>query len=59
MKKKAGMIAVVLLYAAAAVLIAYLVMISGNYPAGTDTMGYLYKGNMLYETVRKGDSTQK
>lgn len=55
MKKKAGMIAVVLLYAAAAVLIAYLVMISGNYPAGTDTMGYLYKGNMLYDAIGKGD----
>ena len=55
MKKKAGMIAVVLLYAAAAVLIAYLVMISGNYPAGTDTMGYLYKGTMLYDAIGKGD----
>ena len=55
MKKKAGMIAVILLYAAAAVIIAYLIMISGNYPAGTDTMGYLYKGNMLYDAIRKGN----
>ena len=55
MKKKAGMIAVILLYAAAAVLIAYLVMISGNYPAGMDTLGYLYKGNMLYDAIGKGD----
>lgn len=55
MKKKAGMIAVILLYAAAAVLITYLIMTSGNYPAGTDTAGYLYKGNMLYDAIRKGD----
>ena len=55
MKKKAGMIAVILIYAAVAVIIAYLVILSGNYPTGTDTLGYLYKGNMLYDAMGKGD----
>lgn len=55
MKKKAGMIAVILIYAAVAVIIAYLIILSGNYPTGTDTLGYLYKGNMLYDAMGKGD----
>lgn len=44
-----------LVYAATAVGTAWLVANNGNYPAGSDTMCHLYKGDLLYNAVLQGD----
>lgn len=58
MRKKAGRVAVVVavavFFAAVAVGIAYLLKVGGRYPAGTDTMCHVYKGNVLYQSIKGG-----
>lgn len=59
MKNKAGRVTVVLaivaLFAAVAVGIAYLLELGGMYPAGADTMCHVYKGNVLYHSIKEGN----
>lgn len=43
--------AIVLLYAVAAFCVAFLVSRSGTYPAGADTMFYIYRGDFLYRSI--------
>ena len=45
----------VAVYAAAAVAVVWFVSNSGTYPAGSDTMCHLYKGDMLYNAILQGD----
>lgn len=42
-------------YAAIALLIMYLVSHSGLYPSGSDTMYHIYRGELLYESIGKGN----
>lgn len=42
---------IVLLYAMAALLVAFLVSRSGVYPNGADTMFYVHRGDFLYKSV--------
>lgn len=53
--KAAVVIGVILLYAAAAIGIIYLVKLGGEYPAGKDTMGHVYKGTVLYNNMKHGN----
>ena len=39
----------------AALLTLAIVNRSGNYPWGSDTYGHLFKGNILYDTIKAGD----
>ncbi|MDE6852566.1 MAG: hypothetical protein K2J67_08755 [Lachnospiraceae bacterium] len=55
MKKKLWILAMVLLYAAIAAGIAWMIHMGGRYPAGTDTMSHVYKGNLLYHSIREGN----
>jgi len=52
MAKKIGLCLMVLLYAGIGVAVSYLVSISGIYPAGSDTMFYVYRGDFLYRSIR-------
>ena len=45
----------VAVYAAAAFGVVWFVSNSGTYPAGSDTMCHLYKGDMLYNAILQGD----
>ncbi len=55
MKRKVGVAVTLLLYAVIAVLIALVVHEGGNYPAGVDTMCHVYKGDVLYHSILKGN----
>lgn len=55
MKKKIGILIAVLLYVVLAAAIAFAVYLDGNYPAGTDTMCHVYKGNVLYHCILEGN----
>ena len=55
MKRKIGIAAAVLLYAAAAVLVAVIVYLGGDYPSGSDTMCHIYKGDVLYHSIAGGN----
>ena len=44
-----------ILYAIAAYGVAKLVQNSGIYPSGMDTLCHIYKGDMLYRSICKGD----
>lgn len=55
MKKKAGITITILVYAFLAVMIAFLIYVGGNYPTGADTMCHIYKGDVLYHSIRQGN----
>ena len=55
MKKKAGITITILVYAFFAVMIAFLIYVGGNYPTGADTMCHIYKGDVLYHSIRQGN----
>lgn len=55
MKKKLWILAMVLLYAVIAAGIAWMIHMGGRYPAGTDTMCHVYKGDLLYHSIREGN----
>lgn len=42
-------------YALLSFVVAKLVQNSGIYPSGVDTLGHIYKGDMLYKAIGKGD----
>ena len=44
-----------LVYIALALLTVYSVLRSGIYPSGVDTLCHIYKGDMLYEAIGRGD----
>lgn len=44
-----------LVVGAVAAAVMYFVLNSGSYPAGTDTMYHLYKGDLLYKEILKGN----
>ena len=44
-----------ILYALLSFVVAKLVQNSGIYPSGVDTLGHIYKGDMLYKAVGNGD----
>lgn len=46
---------IAVLYAAVAVAASYLLFRSGHYPSGSDAMTDLYKGDLLYHSIGKGD----
>ena len=54
MKKKFGVLAMVVIYASIAFLIAYSIFSGGRYPTGSDTMCHLYKGEQLLNSLREG-----
>ena len=54
-KRKIGIAAAVLLYAAAAVLVAVIVYLGGDYPSGSDAMCHIYKGDVLYHSIAGGN----
>ena len=45
----------IMLYLMAAIAIAYVIRIGGNYPTGVDTMCHVYKGDVLYHAIRQGN----
>lgn len=59
MKKKVGqallIAAFLLLYAAAAFAVAYVVYLGGDFPQGQDTMFHIYRGDFLLREVEKGN----
>ncbi len=55
MKKQAGIKMTIMLYLMAAIAIAYVIRIGGNYPTGVDTMCHVYKGDVLYHAIRQGN----
>lgn len=44
-----------IVYILAAIGICYALSVSGNYPSGTDTFCHIYKGNVLYDQISKGN----
>ena len=59
MAKKTGReiayILVPILYGLLAIAVAMLVCWSGQYPFGSDTMTHIYRGDMVYNSVRAGN----
>lgn len=55
MKKKFGITAAVLFYAVIAAAVVWMVYIGGNYPSGSDTMCHVYKGDVLYQNILRGN----
>lgn len=53
--KAAAVLGIILLYAAAAIGIIYLVKLGGKYPVGEDAMGHVYKGSVLYDNLKHGN----
>ena len=53
MGKRIKICGVIVGYALVSVLVMYLVANSGQYPAGSDTMFYLYRGDLMYHTIRE------
>jgi len=51
LKKTVALPFILLLYALIAVLVSYVVSRSGNYPYGSDTMFYVYRGDLLYKSI--------
>ena len=54
MKKNAGIVLAMILYAFLAVGIVFVIYIGGTYPVGADTMSHVYKGNVLYHNISRG-----
>ncbi|MGN0318382.1 MAG: 6-pyruvoyl-tetrahydropterin synthase-related protein [Lachnospira sp.] len=55
MKKYFGVIFWINIYIIAAIGICYCLFLSGNYPTGSDTFCHIYKGNVLYDQISKGN----
>lgn len=55
MKKTLNIIAAVILYAVIAVTLVILLYLAGEYPDGMDTLCHLYKADVLYENITKGN----
>ena len=53
MKKNAGIVLAMILYAFLAVGIVFVIYIGGTYPVGADAMSHVYKGNVLYHNIRE------
>ncbi|MCI8371772.1 MAG: hypothetical protein HFI75_05135 [Lachnospiraceae bacterium] len=53
--RAAGILFFIVLYAAAAIGILYILNKGGHYLSGTDTMSHVYKGNSLYHSIKNGD----
>ena len=55
MKKNAGIVLAMILYAFLAVGIVFVIYIGGTYPVGADAMSHVYKGNVLYHNISQGN----
>ena len=55
MKKNAGIVLAMILYAFLAVGIVCVIYIGGTYPVGADAMSHVYKGNVLYHNISQGN----
>ncbi|MCI8432885.1 MAG: dTDP-4-dehydrorhamnose reductase [Lachnospiraceae bacterium] len=55
MKRKLGNIAVILFYGIGACLLVWLIYQNGVWPGGSDTMCHVYKGDILYKEILKGN----
>ena len=55
MKKKTAMMGMILVYLLMAAGIALLIRQGGRYPTGTDTMCHIYKGDVLYHAISRGE----
>lgn len=55
MKRKLGNILTVCLYGILACLLVWIIYRNGIYPDGADTMCHLYKGDILYKEILKGN----
>lgn len=55
MKKNAGIVLAMILYAFLAVGIVFVIYIGGTYPSGVDTMCHIYKGDVLYHSIKMGN----
>lgn len=47
-------VAVTLLYVVLAIATCYVVHQNGSYPRGSDTMFHVYRGNVVYQSIRNG-----
>ena len=54
-KKKIYNLAALVLFGLIAAVTAYLVYQNGAYPTGSDTMCHIYKGDILYREIGKGN----
>lgn len=55
MKKKLGNIITIFFYGILACLLVWIVYHNGIYPSGSDTMCHIYKGDILYKEILKGN----
>lgn len=55
MKRRLGNIVTVFLYGILACLLVWIVYRNGIYPSGSDTMCHIYKGDILYKEILKGN----
>lgn len=55
MKNKMKEIGILLLYGILSSFIVYIVFRNGIYPSGSDTMCHIYKGDVLYQEILKGN----
>lgn len=55
MKKQLAIWIWILVYAALAVGIVWVIYIGGNYPVGSDTMCHVYKGSVLLDQIKHGN----
>ena len=55
MKKNAGIVLAMILYAFLAIGIVFVIYIGGTYPVGADAMIHVYKGNVLYHNISRGN----
>ena len=54
MRKKIENCLIIIAYAVIAVAIAIVVRNNGTYPSGSDTMCHIYKGDILYNSIKNG-----
>jgi uncharacterized membrane protein len=54
-KKNAGIVLAMILYAFLAIGIVFVIYIGGTYPVGADAMSHVYKGNVLYHNISRGN----
>ncbi len=55
MKKRVEVLLTLVLFCLLTAAVTYFVWQSGSYPAGDDAMGYVYKGDVLYWEISRGN----
>ena len=55
MKRTLQIISILLFYLLVAGLLMLVIYRNGNYPAGSDTMFHVYRGDVIYQSIKEGN----